>query len=165
MRGRLQVLVCVLSVLAVSQVVLAKQVVGWVEHIRLYPGDINVRAKIDTGAKTSSLGCECKQVLTRDGKKWLSFTIRDRHGHSIKLEKPIVRIARIRRHFGKSQKRYVIKLGICLGSVYRESEVTVVDRQGFNYSFLVGRGFLQGDFLVDPSRTYLNQPHCKTGEK
>lgn len=161
MRGWLTMLVCLLLVMGASQSVLAKEVIGWVENIRVYPGDVKLRAKIDTGAKTSSLGCECKKTFVRDGKTWLAFTIKNRQGQSIKLEKPVVRVARIRRHFGKAQERYVIKLGICLGTVYREAEVSVIDRAGFNYSFLVGRNFMQDDFLIDPSRTYLNKPDCK----
>lgn len=161
MRGIWRMLICMLLVLGAGQSVLAKQVVGWVENIRLYPGDVKIKAKIDSGAKTSSLGCECKTTFMRDGKKWLAFTVKDNQGNSVKMEKPIVRTALIRRHFGQSQRRYVIKLGICLGDVYRETEVTVVDRSGFNYSFLVGRSFLEGKFLIDPSRTYLNHPDCK----
>jgi len=73
----------------------------------------------------------------------------------------VTRMARIKRHFGKEQVRYVVKLGICLGSVYREAEVTLVDRTGFNYPLLVGRNFLKDDFLIDPSATFLNKPDCK----
>lgn len=165
MRGQLRILVCILITMVPSEAILAKEVVGWVENIRIYPGDIMLRAKVDTGAKTSSLGCECKNTFLRDGKRWLALTIKNQHGQSIKLEKPIVRIVRIRRHFGKLQRRYVIRLGICLGTIYRESEVSVVDRSGFNYSFLIGRNFLQSDFLIDPSRTYLNKPDCKKGRQ
>jgi hypothetical protein len=161
MRYRLLVVVCLLFVLPVSGTAWAKQVVGWVENVRVYPGGITVKAKLDTGAKTSSLDCECITPFKRDGKDWLSFSIKNHQGNIVRLEKPVTRIARIKRHFGKEQKRYVVKLGICLGSVYREAEVTLVDRSGFNYSLLVGRNFLKDDFLIDPSTSFLNQPECK----
>jgi len=139
----------------------AKQVVGWVENVKVYPGGVTVKAKVDSGAKTSSLDCECITPFKRDGKDWLSFSVKNHKGDIVRLEKPVTRVARIKRHFGKEQKRYVVKLGICLGSIYREAEVTLVDRTGFNYSMLVGRNFLKEDFLIDPAVTFRNKPDCK----
>jgi hypothetical protein len=154
-------LAVMLPTLALAGNVGAKQVVGWVENIKVYPGGVTVKAKVDSGAKTSSLDCECITPFKRDGKDWLSFSVKNHKGDIIRLEKPVTRVAIIKRHFGKEQKRYVVKLGICLGSIYREAEVTLVDRTGFNYAMLVGRNFLKDDFLIDPSNTFRNQPECK----
>ena len=143
----------------------AKDVVGWVEHVRVYPGNVIVTAKVDTGAKTSSLDCECIDPLTIDGEPWVSFSVKSESGKVVSLKKPVLRIAKIKRHFGEQQQRYVIKLGICLGSVYREEEVTLVDRSGFNYPMLIGRTFLKKDFLVDPHDTYVTHPYCKDAPK
>jgi hypothetical protein len=161
MRNKLLMLVCLLSMLPIAGTVGAKEVVGWVEHVKVYPGDVMVKAKVDTGAKTSSLDCECITPFKRDGKDWLSFSVKSHEGGIVRLEKPVTRTARIKRHFGQEQVRYVVKLGICLGSVYREAEVTLVDRTGFNYPLLIGRNFLKDDFLIDPSATFLNKPDCK----
>jgi len=143
----------------------AKEVVGWVENAVIYPGGVSIKAKVDTGAKTSSLDCGCITPFKRDGKDWLSFSVKNQQGDMVRLEKPVKRIAKIKRHFGKDQKRYVVMLGVCLGSVYREAEVTLVDRSGFNYALLIGRNFLQDDFLVDPSATFRNTPNCKDTPK
>jgi hypothetical protein len=140
---------------------MAKEVVGWVEHVRVYPGNVLVNAKVDTGARTSSLDCECIDPLTVNGRQWVSFSVKDKTGMIVSIKKPVVRIAKIRRHFGEEQRRYVVKLGICLGGIYREEEVTLVDRSGFNYPMLVGRNFLKRDFLVDPVKTYISDPDCK----
>jgi hypothetical protein len=150
-----------LLLLASGHLWAAKQVVGWVENVKVYPGEIMVKAKIDTGAKTSSIDCECITPIQKDGKDWVSFSVKNHNGDVVFLEKPVTRIARIKRHFGEEQVRYVVRLGICLGSVYREEEVTLVDRTGFNYSLLVGRNFLGSDFVVDPSLTFSNSPECK----
>jgi len=157
---RLRFVLALLPVLLASPA-MAKEVVGWVEHVRVYPGNALVNAKVDTGAKTSSLDCECIDPLTVDGKPWVSFSVKDKSGLIVSIKKPVVRIARIKRHFGEEQRRYVVKLGICLGGVYREDEVTLVDRSGFNYPMLIGRSFLRKDFLVDPTNTYVTQPDCK----
>ncbi|KPK12797.1 MAG: hypothetical protein AMJ68_00695 [Acidithiobacillales bacterium SG8_45] len=149
------------SVLMLSLPVDAKEVVGWVENARVYPGGITIKSKIDSGAKTSSLNCQCITPVKRDGREWVSFSVKNHKGEIAMIEKPVDRIAKIKRHFGEQQERYVVKLGICLGSVYREEDVTLVDRSGFNYQLLVGRNFLKGDFLIDAGSTYVNKPSCK----
>ena len=138
----------------------SKHVVGWVERVAIYPGDLVVRAKIDTGARTASLNCECVQHFKRDGEEWVRFTVVNTKGKSISLERRVVRTATIKRHFGGEQHRPVIRLGICLGGVYEETEVNLVDRSGFNYQMLIGRNFLKEDFVVDPARTFLSDPRC-----
>lgn len=152
---------CLVLILSAIQPGTAKEVVGWVENVKVYPGGVTVKAKVDTGAKTSSLDCECITPFTKDGEDWLSFTVKNHKGEIIRLEKPVTRVARIKRHFSETQVRYVVELGLCLGSVYREEEVTLVDRSGFNYALLVGRNFLGEDFVVDPAVTFSNAPSCK----
>lgn len=146
----------------------AKEVVGWVENVRLYPGDILVRAKLDSGAKTSSLHCDCITPIMVDGKQWVSFSVEGNSGKIHSIKKPIKRIAKIKRHFGEVQIRYVIEMGVCLGNVFSQEEITLVDRSGFNYPMLIGRSFLKKRFLLDPGKTYTTKPDCsdvKTDEK
>ena len=143
----------------------AKEIVGWVEKAQVYPGGIVIKAKIDSGAKTSSLNCLCITPKKRDGKEWVSFSVKNDKGDVVMIEKPIVRVATIKRHFGEQQTRYVVRLGICLGSVYREEDVTLVDRSGFNYQMLIGRNFLQNDFLIDTGETHLSKPKCSKAPK
>lgn len=158
----LKSLILVSGLMILSAPVYAKEVVGWVEKAMIYPGKIQIKSKIDTGAKTSSLNCQCITPIKRNGEDWVSFSVKNFNGEITMIEKPIVRIAKIKRHFGEQQERYVVKLGICLGNVYREEDVTLVDRSGFNYQMLIGRNFLKKDFLVDPDQTFLNKPRCKS---
>jgi hypothetical protein len=139
----------------------ARQVVGWIEHVLVYPGAVRVAAKVDTGAQTSSVDCHCITPIERNGKKYVSFTVHGVSGKIEQFEKPVVRVARIKQHNGESQQRYVVRLGICLGTTYREREVTLTDRENFRYPILVGRNFLGHEFLVDPSDKYLAEPRCK----
>ena len=165
MNKRFALLLLVLAAVIPATPVSAKEVVGWVEKTVIYPGNIQVKSKIDTGAKTSSLHCECITPIKRNARDWVSFSVRNFKGEIIMLEKPVHRIAKIKRHFGETQERYVVKLGICLGSVYREEEVTLVDRSGFNYQMLIGRNFIKKDFLVDPGATFTVEPSCKHAPK
>jgi hypothetical protein len=73
----------------------------------------------------------------------------------------LLRTATIKRHYLKSQQRPVIKLGLCLGTIYKETEVNLVDRSGFQYRMLLGRKFMEGEVIIDPSAKYTVEPECK----
>ena len=150
-----------LLLILVLPVAIAKETVGWVEKVRVYPGDIVLKAKIDSGAKTSSLNCGCTNLIKRDGEKWVSFTITNYKGDEIRLERKLERIAKIKRHFGEAQERFVVKLGVCLGNTYKETEVNLIDRSGLNYQMLIGRSFLQDSHVIDPAVTFSRTPDCK----
>ena len=139
----------------------AKDVIGWLEYVTIHPGDLRLKAKIDTGAKYSSLSCDCHEVIEKNGEKYIRFTITNDAGKQLLLERKIERIAKLKRHFGESQERIVVRLGICLGNVYKEAEVNIIDRTGFNYPMLIGRDFLTGNFVVDTEAKYKSMPVCK----
>lgn len=155
--GRL-LLLCL--VIAVTVPVSAREVVGWAEVAVIHPGNLSIRAKIDTGAKTSSLNCKCHDIYEKDGEQWLRFSVDSHDGTLLWLDRKVHRFAKIKRHFGGVQERPVIMLGICLGGVYREAEVNVIDRSGLDFPLLIGRQFLDEEFLVDAGAQYINPPHC-----
>jgi hypothetical protein len=138
-----------------------KTTIGWVEKVRLYPGNTLVEARIDTGAELASLHCDCITPIERNGEKWVSFVVENTEGRPVLMEQKVLRIATIKRHFGEVQERMVVKLGVCLGNTYKEAEITLVDRSGLTYPMLVGRNFLQGDFIVDPSVSHKTTPQCR----
>ena len=150
------------ALLIFTTYVSSKEVVGWVERVAIYGdgGKLIVKAKIDTGAKTTSLHSREYHQFKKDGESWVKFNIVNAKGEVIALEKPVIRFAEIKRHFGKKQIRPVIRLGLCLGTTYRIAEVNLVDRSGFNYQLLVGRQFLKNGILVDSSVTYAKEPSC-----
>jgi len=137
-----------------------KHMVGWLEKARIFPGGYQVSAKIDTGADNSSLSVQDFRAFQREGQEWARFTLVDDNGKEHKLEKKIVRLAKIKRHSAPRQERPVVLLGICVGAVYREVEVNLVDRSKFKYPLLVGRSFMSGALTVDPSKTYAVEPNC-----
>ncbi|MFO7602918.1 MAG: RimK/LysX family protein, partial [Gammaproteobacteria bacterium] len=73
----------------------------------------------------------------------------------------ILRSTKIKRHFGESQERFVVNMGLCLGKTYKETEINLVDRSGLNYQLLIGRRFLEGSHIVDPEATFVSRPTCK----
>jgi hypothetical protein len=137
-----------------------KQIFGWVEKVRLYPADIVIHAKIDSGADYSSLSASNIEKFERGSSKWVRFTIKNRYGHKAVIEKKIVRTARIKRHNADPVERYVIRLGLCMGETYMEEEVNLADRSQFDYQMLIGRSFLSGNVLIDPSSQFTIEPSC-----
>ena len=152
-----------LAVFAITSIASAaeKPVVGWVERARIYPGDFEIHAKIDTGAKTSSLNAPNLKIVDRGGEEWASFEVTNRAGVTQKFEEKIFRISKIRRHGGRIQRRPVVMLGVCVGAVYQLTQVNLIDRKSFNYQMLIGRRFMKGRVIVDPGRTFIAKPECK----
>lgn len=156
------VLACVLGALTgvLPVAAMEKRIVGWVERVRIYPEDVPLEAKVDTGAEYCSLNATSITKFQRHSKEWVRIVIDDHQGRKIVLERPLLREATIKRHFAKSQVRPVVRLGICLGNLYQEAEVNLVDRTGFKYPMLIGRKFMEGRLLVDPSLTFTVAPVC-----
>lgn len=138
--------------------------VGWIERVALYPGGIIVPAKVDTGAVSCSLHCPNPTMYEKDGKKWVKFQIKDAHGKDITIDQEIVGTRRIKRHYGDYQMRPVIKMGVCLGRLFRETEVNLVDRTGFEYPMLIGRNFMDKELVVNPSAKNTVEPTCRNNK-
>jgi hypothetical protein len=136
------------------------ETMGWVEYATLFPGGVRLRAKLDTGAKTSSIDVSKLETFSRNGRKWTRFAVSDRNGATAEFERPIVRYSRIRRSQAKTVRRPVVTLGLCLGSRYQEVEVNLAERSHLNYPLLLGRASLDG-FVVDPSRKFTAEPRCR----
>ncbi|MEJ2344820.1 MAG: RimK/LysX family protein [Gammaproteobacteria bacterium] len=134
--------------------------IGWVENAVIYPGAIRLRARIDTGARISSLRYANLRVYPKDGRRWAEFTVADRNGREWDLQGPVIRMIRVKTHAGSFNRRPVVRLGICVGTRYRDVEVSLARRADFNYPLLIGRSYLAGTFLVDPGRTFTAKPRC-----
>jgi len=138
----------------------SKVTIGRIERARLYPSGLLLKAKIDTGARSCSLNAQKLTVFTRDGEAWARFIVTNHHDRTVTLERKIIRTGTIKQKNNHPEKRPVILMGICIGRHYREVEVNLVDRSDFNYPLLIGRAYLQGDFLVDPDHKYTREPRC-----
>jgi hypothetical protein len=138
-----------------------KQVAGWVEYVSIYPGNLKIKAKLDTGARNSSLNAEAIDMFERNGETWVRFNVTNWKERTETIESKIIRIAKIKQHNTGPEKRPVIRLGICLGKIFKEVEVNLVDRGKFNYQLLIGRSFLKGSFIVDPSITFTINSSCR----
>jgi hypothetical protein len=136
------------------------KVVGWIEKACIQPHQLILRAKVDTGAVTCSLHAPDLTEFERDGEKWVKMTVVDGSGKRTVMEHKIIGMRKIKRHFGQSQDRPVILLTICVGNIQKTAEVNLVDRTGFEYPLLIGRNFMEGCMIVNPSAKYTIEPRC-----
>jgi hypothetical protein len=136
-------------------------VAGWVENVSIFPGNFKIKAKLDTGARNSSLNAKHIEEVERDGEKWLRFELKNWKGRTQSFEARVIRTATIKQHETQSVTRPVIRLGICLGNVYKEVEVNLQDRSKFNYQLLIGRSYLRNSILVDASATFKVRTDCQ----
>jgi hypothetical protein len=140
---------------------------GRVEEILAFAEKIKFEAKLDTGAKTSSLSAMNIQEFEKNGKTWVSFQIiHPETKDKITKSLPLARYVYIKQH-RKTNKtashvtRPVIKLPICLGSQQMTIEVNLVDRSNFNYPVLLGRDtIVEFNGVVDPNKKFVTVPAC-----
>lgn len=133
------------------------QEAGWVERVKIFPGNITLEAKLDTGAYSASIHAENISTFTRKGETWVKFDVPGEDGDSVTFEKKVHRRVKIKRHKQKSSERPVVLLGLCLGGHYEETEVNLADRSNYKYPVLIGRLFLADRVVVNASKTHLLQ--------
>ena len=136
------------------------QVYGWREWVTVSDGthDLKMQAKLDTGALTSSIHAEETKLFERDGKKWVRFVVtdpRDKESKRMRIEAPLVRIARIKEPGGESEEREVVRLSFMIGDRKMRAEFTLNNRVNMLSPVLIGRRALAELGWVDPSRAYL----------
>lgn len=137
-----------------------KLIMGWLESVFIKPWNRRLTAKLDTGAKTSSLHAGNIEHFKKNGEDWVRFSlgdIEDKKLPPIVAEKPLVRTVNIKCKGEDCQpsKRDVVMLTVCKNGKDYETEFNLVDRSNFNYPVLLGRSFLKGVALVDAAETFL----------
>lgn len=137
------------------------QVLGWVENAYLPDPGIELKAKLDTGAETSSLDARVIKKFRKGGKRWVRFAVSDREsGEEFVLVRERARTIGVVQHDGTNQTRPVVMMEICVAGKSLEMEVSLIDRSAFNYPLLVGRNALTAFALVDSSETFLGRSRC-----
>lgn len=154
--------VAVPSALAASQ---SKQqvIMGWVEYVYLQDLSGRLKAKLDTGATTSSMRAEVVKVLDEKHpeKTSILFKIEDADGKVNSLQRQLVRWVKIKGKDGTSHRRPVVEMDFCISGHLVKSEVNLAPRTDFIYPILVGRNMMRdANIIVDPSRTFTSRARC-----
>jgi hypothetical protein len=134
-------------------------VVGWREWIALPQFGIDrLKAKIDTGARTSSLHATNLHSFRRDGQPWARFEVQPNQSKAsefVLCEAPVTDHREIKYATGRVELRVVVQVVIGLETRKWPIEVTLTDRRDMRFRMLLGRTALSRRVLVDPRRSYV----------
>lgn len=151
------------------------EVLGFVEWIVLKDPELRMKARLDTGALTSSLHAVNVEPFEKDGEEWIRFQVPldDHHdlddveaaqsadSVALTFERPVKRTVGIKRKSAESQERYVVDMEFCIAGNMHETEFSLTDRKNFRYPALLGRRYMREDNVaVDSSRSFLAQKEC-----
>lgn len=136
-------------------------VIGWKEYVDLPElGIYGIKAKIDTGARTSALhvtSLALREALA-DGSAEvdLGVALKGRRGERrVAARARVLRRIRVTDSGGHAELRPLIETEMVLGPVRKRVRVTLTDRSGMLFRMIVGRKAVEGDFIVDPDKKYL----------
>lgn len=137
------------------------QTLGWREWVSLPElGIEQIKAKVDTGARTSALHAFKVDPFQRDGEEWVRFAIHPlqrNSEHVVECEAPVIDRREVRDSGGHSELRYVIKTAILIGDQCVTAEITLTDRENMKFRMLLGRTALKKGYRVNPGRSYLSR--------
>lgn len=134
-------------------------VIGWREWV-LFP-ELNmgpVKAKIDTGARTSALHAFDIEFFERNGKKMVRFKVHPRQRderYAVAAETEVIDMRYVKDSGGRETLRPVIRTQAKLGLNDWDIELTLTNRDAMGFRLLIGRQAVKRKFLVHPGRSYL----------
>lgn len=137
----------------------ARPVIGWREWLALPEfGVARIKAKVDTGARSSSLHAFDMETFERDGTEWIAFSVHPNQRDdrtSLRVEAPVHDRRKVRPSTGKAEVRPVVLVPMTLGAQTWPVEITLVRRDMMGFRMLLGRQAVRGHYVVDPGRSYL----------
>ncbi|BAU65370.1 hypothetical protein STA3757_27550 [Stanieria sp. NIES-3757] len=138
-------------------------IIGWRETIALPQlGISRIKAKIDTGARSSALHTFHVEEFRRDGKQMLRFQVHPYQRNSrqtVTTEAELLEYRQIRNSGGHAQVRPVVLTTVELGGQQWQIELTLTNRDVMGFRMLLGRQAIRHHFLVDPGKSFLQSYH------
>ncbi|MFC3550903.1 ATP-dependent zinc protease [Lysobacter cavernae] len=138
-------------------------VLGWREWVALPGLGIGaVRAKIDSGARSSALHVDAHWRFSEGGAPWVGFRLSPDlvGGEVIESVAPIHDERNVTDSGGRRTRRVFLRTPLCLAGIEREIEINLSDRRGMRFPMLLGRTAMARVFTVDPARSFLHGRHA-----
>ena len=165
-------IVKIIKVEKVKRTFLTKQqssVIGWRERVALPElGISEIKAKIDTGARSSALHAFELEIFTRDGKQMIRFKVhpaqRDTK-HTVVAEAEVLERRTVGSSTGHVQLRPVIQTVVELGKKQWPIELTLTNRDAMGFRMLLGRQAVRRRWLVDPGKSFIQSRRGKDTQK
>lgn len=139
----------------------AAELIGWREWVQLPDlGVFEIKAKVDTGAVTSSLHAFRLERFEIDGVPYVRFEVHPRQRSkkpSIECEARVVRETAVRNPGGRTELRPVIASTVVVAGVPVAAQINLSGRDEMGFRMLLGRRALRNRFVVDPGKSYLGR--------
>jgi hypothetical protein len=133
--------------------------IGWKEHVDFLDWGLKrVKAKVDTGARTSALDAVSYELRPSDAGliAELRLALDRRHPERLTtVQTPVLALIAVTNTSGVREERPVVEATLRLGPVRKRVRLTLTSRAGMRFPMILGRTALQGDFIVDVQRKYL----------
>ena len=143
--------------------------IGWRENLTLPQLNINrIKAKIDTGARSSALHAFDIEELSKNGKSIIRFRVHPLQKSddiTIIAEAPLIEYREIKNSGGTVELRPVVKTEISLKKKKWAIELTLTNRELMGFRMLLGREAVRNKFLVDPGKSYLQSERKDNNNK
>lgn len=138
---------------------MAKKIIGWREWLRLPElGIANIKAKVDTGARSSSLHAYDIREYKRSGHTFVEFKVHPKQRNSklvVKCHARVLEYRKVKSSSGHSELRPVILTPVELLGESWQMELTLTNRDQMGFRMLLGRESIRKRFLVDVSHSFL----------
>lgn len=145
------------------------RIIGWREWLGLPGLGVEaIKAKVDTGARSSALHAFDIERFRRKGADWVRFVIHPRQRETkttIFAEARLFDERHVRSSSGARELRPVIVTDVLISGEIWPIELTLTNRDEMGFRMLLGREALRRRFLVDPSRSYVQSKKKKTKKK
>jgi hypothetical protein len=141
---------------------------GWREWVGLPDLGLGlIKAKLDTGARSSALHAWDVTPMTYEGRDWVEFSVHPLHRDDravVRCRAPLVDRRTVKSSTGTRTRRFVIKTRLQVGDALWPIEVTLSNRRDMMFRMLLGRTALGGRLLVDSKASYLLSPKHPNSE-
>ena len=139
---------------------------GWREWIALPEWHVeHLKAKVDTGARTSSLHAFDIEWFDRSGEPWVRFQVHPWQrstADAVPVESAVVAARDVKSSSGAVERRPVVQTTLVIADSHVPAEITLTRRDEMGFRMLIGREAIRNRFVVDPGVSYLGGRPAQT---